>query len=86
MQAWQKAEMEKAMGGLKSVPITVHKAYVAWQNPADANHKLWRLVAEKDGQLVELHTYTESLTKEGRHDVEMYKDTYMRRCVRNPKG
>lgn len=86
MQLWQKREMEKVMGGLKSVPITVHKAYVAWQNPSDATHKLWRLVAEKDGQLVELHTYTESLTKDGRHNVEMYLDNYGRRCVRYPKG
>lgn len=85
MQLWQKREMEKAMGGLKSVPITVHKAYVAWTNPDNPEHKQWHIIAEKDNQLVWLYTFTESLTKDGTHAVEMYLDNYGRRCVRNPR-
>lgn len=85
MMLWQKQQMEKMMGGLKSVPVVVHKVYP--DVTINTTLKRWKLVCTHDGALVWLYTYSPELAVEGTHDVQLYQDntSQMRRCIRKPK-
>lgn len=85
MQLWQKQQMDKMMGGLKSVAVVVHKVYPDTTNSETI--KRWKLVCTHQSALVWLYTYNPELAVEGAHDVQLYQDNSvkMRRCIRKPK-
>lgn len=85
MMLWQKQQMEKMMGGLKSVPVIVHAVYP--DTTPDATIKRWKMVCTHDNTLVWLYTYNPDLAEVGTHDVQLYQDNtaQMRRCIRKPK-
>jgi hypothetical protein len=73
------------MGGLKSVPVVVHKAYP--DTTSGSTVPRWRLVCTHANQLEWFYTYSRELSEEGTHQVQIYQDNtaQMRRCIRKPK-